>query len=126
MSRFLECLNERGYTLFESIFQLIIFAMFAQLVVLFFLWKVPIERNYSQMSNSEWELFAVDLQKELIGVYEFEVYLDGRGIRLLNDRGRIDVDFGNAVIRKKINGVGHIPFLTAVQNASFKNVGPSV
>ena len=57
--------NDRGYTLIESLFQLVLFALFVQLFLLFFYWKAPIERQYTNMSSGAWELFAVDLQDVL-------------------------------------------------------------
>ena len=65
--------NDRGYTLIESLFQLIIFTIFAHLIITFFLWKEPIERQYGNKSTSEWELFTADLQKEVANVSEFSV-----------------------------------------------------
>ena len=120
MCKFLGRLSERGYTLIESLFQLIIFVVFLQLLVLFFLWKAPIERSYTHMSNTEWEMFAADLQKDLERVYEFEVHIGGHGIHFRSDRGLIDIEHGNSVIRKRVYDHGHIPLLTNVYSADFR------
>ena len=120
MSRLLKTSNEYGYTLIESLFHLIIFAAFAQLFVLFFYWKVPIERHYSDTTSSAWEMFAVDLQDELANVQKLEVHSNAKGIQFVTERGRINIEQNNTVIRKSIDGLGHIPFLTAVSTTEFK------
>jgi competence protein ComGF len=118
--------EEKGYTFIESLFQLIVFVIFAHLFVLFFLWKAPIEQQYTNMSDGAWELFALDLQASIVDVKEFNVHLGGRGIRFVTDRGRIDVEQNNTVIRKAIDGQGHVPFLTGVHSVYFTLNDPVV
>lgn len=115
--------NDRGYTLIESLFQLVLFAMFVQLFVLFFYWKAPIERQYSDMSSVAWEMFAVDLQDELVNIQSLHVHGNARGIEFNTSRGRINIEQNNTVIRKSIDGLGHIPFLTAVSSVKFSLSG---
>lgn len=119
MHRFLSINNDRGFTLIESIFQLVIFVAFIHLVMLFIFWKEPIERQYGEMSDTAWEMFAVDLQDSIANVEEFNVHEDGRGIQFITGRGRIDIEYRKGVIRKKIDGLGHIPFLTGVYTSQF-------
>lgn len=126
MSRLLTIKAEKGYTFIESLFQLIVFVTFAHLFVLFFLWKAPIEQQYTNMSDGAWELFALDLQASIVDVKEFNVHLGGRGIRFVTDRGRIDVEQSNTMIRKAIDGLGHVPFLTNVHSVYFTLNGPVV
>lgn len=111
--------GNRGYTLIDSLFQLIIFIIFAHLIVLFFLWKAPIDRQYGNLSTSEWELFAANLQKELAHVSQFNINTDQKGFMIETPRGRINFDQGNGVIRKRVDGQGHVPFLTKVSTATF-------
>lgn len=119
MRRLLRGLNDCGYTLLESLFQLIIFTAFVHLIVLFFMWKTPIDRIYGNSSTTEWELFVADMQKELADVNEFNVYPEQNGFVVETARGRIDFDQGNGVIRKRVDGQGHVPFLTKVSTAKF-------
>ena len=119
MSPLLRTKKEKGYTFIESLFQLIIFVTFAHLFILFFLWKAPIEQQYTNMSDGAWELFAVDFQASIVDVNEFNVHPGGRGIRFVTDRGRIDIEQRNTMIRKAIDGQGHIPFLTDVYSVYF-------
>lgn len=114
-----ELTNERGYTLIESLFQLAIFAIFVQLFILFFHWKAPIENYYMEQSNAGWEMFAVDLQAELVNVASFYVHTNARGIQLMTERGRVNIEQNNTVVRKTVDGSGHIPFLTGVESIQF-------
>lgn len=111
--------NENGYTLLETIFQVMIFALFAQLFLLFFQWKAPIERLYTNRSEIQWELFAADFQQELTELYYIEIIRAGDGIRMQTERGLITIEEKNKVIRKTIDGQGHVPFLTEVTSAAF-------
>ena len=115
--------NNRGYTLIESLFQLVIFAVFVQLFLLFFYWKAPIERQYSDMSSVAWEMFAVDVQNELVNIQSLQVRSNARGIEFNTSRGRINIEQNNTVIRKSIDGLGHIPFLTEVSSVKFSLTG---
>ena len=71
------------------------------------------------MSDTDWEMFAVDLQESIADVEKFNVHDDRRGIQFLTGRGRIDIEYRNGVIRKRIDGLGHIPFLTGVNALQF-------
>ena len=66
-------LDEKGYTFTESIFQLIIMAVFVQFLLFFFIWKGTIEEQYSDYASREWELFSADLQYLLSEVSEIRL-----------------------------------------------------
>lgn len=119
MCRYAYVKKEAGYTLLETIFQVMIFAMFTQLFLLFFYWKAPIERQYTDRSAIQWELFAADFQEELVNIQSIEVIRSGRGIRFQTTRGRIVIEENKDVIRKTIDGQGHVPFLTEVSSVTF-------
>lgn len=121
MRRLLVLQNEKGYTLLESLLHLVMFTAFVHLFILFFFWKMPIESHYSSMSNTAWEMFVVDMQAALIEVTEFTIYADNRGVQFKNKRGLIDIEQNNNVIRKKVDGLGHVPFLTDIYSAKFKS-----
>lgn len=78
------------------------------------------------MSNTGWDMFVVDFQNSLSNVYDFKVHKDRRGIYVLTDRGQIDIEHRNAVIRKRVDGLGHSPFLTNVYSAYFTLEGMTV
>lgn len=119
MCRIRRLRNDSGYTLLETIFQVMIFALFAQLFLLFFYWKAPIERQYMNRSAIQWEMFAVDMQDELVELSTIEIVQAGKGIRFTTTRGMITIEEKNHVIRKAIDGQGHVPLLTEVTSTSF-------
>lgn len=125
MCQFKSLKKENGYTLLETIFQMMIFALFTQLFLLFFYWKAPIERQLINRSAMQWEMFAVDFQEELVNLSQFEVLRTGKGIRLQTKRGIIVIEEKNKVIRKTVDGQGHVPFLTEVTAASFTQNDPT-
>ncbi|AOV07844.1 hypothetical protein BI350_10065 [Sporosarcina ureilytica] len=96
-----------------------IFALFAQLFSLFFYWKGPIERQYTDHSAIAWEMFAADFQAELTTIQSLEVHQNGDGIHFRTDRGLIAIEQRNHVIRKSIDGLGHVPFLTNISSVQF-------
>ncbi len=111
--------DEQGYTLLESIFQLLIMTAFIHLFLLFFFWKGPIEQRYSDYSSTEWELFSADLQQLLSEVSEFQLLSVGRAIQLRNNRGVIDIEQSDSVIRTRVNGIGHTPLLTGIRAVTY-------
>ena len=120
MCRLLRKSNESGYTLIESLFQLMIFVILAQFILLFFVWKQPIDRFYANSSLTEWELFSVEFQQILTNVQEFEVQNGVNGIRIKNIQGVIYFEQNNDVIRKRVHGTGHVPYLTNVESIIFE------
>ncbi len=119
MSRLRFVKEEAGYTLFEAILQVVIFALFAQLFVLFFYWKAPIDQQYHNRSVMAWEMFAADFQDEISLVKSIEVIRAGDGIRFQTSRGTITIEEKNQVIRKSIGGLGHVPLITEVVRTNF-------
>lgn len=115
--------NESGYSLLEALFQLLIMGIFLHFVVLFFYWKLPVERQLQDYYATEWELFAIDLQALLIDVEDFNVLWGDRVISFTNERGKIEVGQSNSVIRKLTNSAGHIPLFTNVASVSFTREG---
>lgn len=119
-------MNNKGYTLIESLFQLVIFVIFVQLFLLFFYWKTPIERQYSDKSSIAWEMFVVDLQDELANVQTLTIQDGTTGIQFKTSRGQIRIEQRNTVIRKSVDGQGHIPFLTNVSVVKFTLEGTTL
>lgn len=115
--------NESGYSLLEALFQLLIMGIFLHFVVLFFYWKLPVERQLQDYYSTEWELFAIDLQALLIDVEDFDVLWGDRVISFTNERGKIEVGQSNSVIRKLTFSTGHIPLFTNVASVVFTHEG---
>lgn len=118
--------DEAGYTLLEAILQIVVFALFAQLFVLFFYWKAPIERQYQTRSNVQFEMFAADFQEAIALVESIEVIRAGDGIRFQTDRGIITIEERNQVIRKTVDGQGHVPLMTEIVRTNFKLQYPAL
>ena len=107
----------------EALFHLVIMGILLQFVILFFYWKMPIERQLEDYYETEWELFAIDLQKLLVDVEDFDVLFGERAISFTNDRGEIQIGQSNSVIRKLTNTNGHIPLYTNIYNVTFTQEG---
>ncbi|WP_158333721.1 competence type IV pilus minor pilin ComGF [Bacillus sp. OxB-1] len=118
MRRLRNGMDEQGYTFLESIFHLLITIAFLQLFLLFFVWKAPIERQFSDHSATEWELFAIDLQRLLTNVSTLEI-ADANKLSLRIDRSTYHVSQSGNVIRWQKAGEGHVPILTNVRSVNF-------
>lgn len=115
--------NEAGYTLVEALFQLVIMSIFLHFIILFFYWKLPIERQLQDYYATEWELFAIDLQALLVEVEDFSVLMGDRAISFTNERGEINIGQHNYVIRKQVYSAGHITLFTNVSSVIFTHDG---
>lgn len=119
MCRSMNKMDERGYTLLESIFQLLIMTAFIHLFLLFFFWKAPIEQQYTDYSSTQWELFSAELQQLLADVSDIQLLNSGKVVRLRNDRGSVTIEQSGTVIRKRVTGDGHIPLFTGIYSVAF-------
>lgn len=111
-------LNEKGYSLVESVIQLLIFIMLIQLTVLFFYWKAPVDNVYQGDLLGEWELFSLELQElleEVIVVEEVKSTL----ITFHTKKGRMTIQQYDKMLRKVVNGAGHVPLLMNVKSSKF-------
>lgn len=109
--------NESGYTLLESILQLLIMIIFIHLFVLFFFWKGTIDRSYGDYKLTEWELFSAELQIILSEVDDFN--LAEKGFSFKKNTNTYQINQSGSVIRQQKLGDGHIPLLTGVQTTHF-------
>lgn len=122
MYRHQQRLNEKGYTLLESIVQLVIFVMLIHMMVLFLYWRAPAESFYANSASAEWELFSIELQGMLERVKSFTVTQNCE-IVFVNDRGKITAQFHENKIRKLVDGAGHVPLLMNVKSCSYRQTG---
>lgn len=112
--------NERGYSLVESLFHLLLFCLFTQLVYWFFIWQGAIEETViDQPEDIEWELFIADLQRSLQGVERVSVYFGNAGINYKKGTEEIDIHMRDTVLRKQKHHEGHIPLLYHVRSIHF-------
>ena len=119
MRRLMNSFNEQGYTFIESIFQLIIMAIFVHLFLLFFFWKTPIDNNMPRCHLLIGNCLLLIYSSFYLMSNVLEVYPIGRGITLNKRKRLIDIEQGTGVIRKRVDGQGHIPLLTDVREAIY-------
>ncbi|WP_158233740.1 competence type IV pilus minor pilin ComGF [Sporosarcina sp. P3] len=110
--------NEKGYSLVESIVHLLIFMMLIQFAVLFFYWQAPTEKVYQGDLLGEWELFSLELQELLEEVSVVEEVKPTR-ITFHTERGIITIQQYNKMLRKVVDGTGHVPLLMNVNSSTF-------
>ena len=114
----MKMLNERGFSLVESIIHLLIFTMLIQLAVLFFYWQAPVEKVYQGDLLGEWELFSLEFQElleEVTAIDEIKPTL----FTFHTDRGRITIQRYDKMLRKLVDGTGHVPLLMNVKSSKF-------
>ncbi|GKV54212.1 competence protein ComGF [Sporosarcina sp. NCCP-2222] len=111
--------RESGYTLLDSLFQLIIAFTFLHLLVLFFYWKQTIEQHYGTAASTEWELFTAELQTSLAHVESISLSADGQALMYVNERGVQTISLSGTVIRRTVDFQGHIPLFTNIRSLQF-------
>lgn len=119
MCEFMNKIDEQGYTLLESIFQLLIMTAFIHLLLMLFFWKGSIEQRYADYTSTQWELFSADLQQLLVEVSEIQLLNGGKVIHFRNNRGSVDIEQSGSVIRKRVTGDGHVPLFTGIRSVAF-------
>ncbi|NLY78913.1 MAG: ComGF family competence protein [Lysinibacillus sp.] len=114
-------LSNKGFTLIEALFQLIVYSLFAQLVILFILFIR--QENNSILTNElvQWETFLRDLQQFLIQVDEIEVDKQSIVIKYSTST-EIKINKSSDVIWFQMDNKGYIPLLIGVRYAHFSAV----
>lgn len=107
---------ERGFTLLDSLLQLMILVLFAHFFLLFFSWYA--QKNNGMFNNNElhWELFAFQLQKELTHTENFTYNSTIPKIIYSIDRGDVSVSNMSGELRR---GIGYQPLLFGVAQLKF-------
>ncbi|WP_153722346.1 competence type IV pilus minor pilin ComGF [Sporosarcina cascadiensis] len=118
MYRSMKRKNEKGFSLLESLIQLLIFSMLIQLTVLFFYWKAPIQSSYQSDFLGEWELFSLELQQLLKEVEYVEGPMN-TSVSFKTEKGLVTIQLYNQLIRKVVSGQGHVPLLVDVASCQF-------
>ncbi len=109
--------DESGYTLIESMFQLLITCLFIQLFLMFFFWKYTIEMQYTNYANTEWELFLTEMQVGLAEVTDLSV--KDASFTFKKDNSVYSFNQKGSVLRQQKNGEGHLPLLTGIRTIQF-------
>lgn len=125
--------DQSGFTLLESLFQLLITIAFLHLIILFLLFKDATHHQLTDSSTIEWELFMIDLQSDLSEVKSINISNNGMMLTAHKSDPENKTEYtisGNeenspkiGVIRRRLGDKGHVPFLTYVQAVKFVDEG---
>jgi len=73
-------MNERGYTLLEAMFQLVVFVLIAHFVVFIMVWFAEMKTTMLSDEQSKWELFVYDLNMYVNDISSFSIRNDQKRI----------------------------------------------
>ncbi|AXH99020.1 hypothetical protein DV702_04295 [Sporosarcina sp. PTS2304] len=111
-------LNEKGFSLFESMIHLLLFTILIQLTIVFYFWKAPVQVVYQEELLSDWEVFSLEVQEMLEEVSIVEAPT-ATSVSFYNERGKITLQTYKQMIRKLVNGDGHVPLLVDLASCQF-------
>jgi competence protein ComGF len=112
-------LTNKGYTLIDALFQLLVLMLFSQIIFFYTLWIKDSERLFLRREEEEWELFSLDVEQYLINIQHIDEQSKHNGIRIIQDRVEYDVEFSGSLIRKQKNRLGHEPMLLHIKKGEF-------
>lgn len=111
--------NERGYTILNLLFSLLIYIFIISTVTIIFHFLVSHSQHPKDLKPFEWELFIIQLQREIKESSELTV--SETNISYLNKQGQnISISKYSNVIRRQVEGLGHEIMLLKVKNVSFQ------
>ncbi|WP_155591545.1 competence type IV pilus minor pilin ComGF [Lysinibacillus cavernae] len=111
-------MNNKGYTLLEAMFQLVVFVLVSHLFVLLMLWFAEMRSTMLTDEQTKWELFVYDLNHYLKDLSAFSMREDQKRITLQTAGILRHIDCYSNVIREQVNG-GHVPMLIGVHKCRF-------
>lgn len=116
--------KEGGFTFIEALFQLIVFTIFAQIIVLVFMWFNQFQTIDKMKDHINWELFVFDINNYLLNASEFSVYPSGVGFivkaSLYGEEKEYIIGKSSSYIRKTVaTSGGYELMLVDVKNANF-------
>ncbi|WP_286923666.1 MULTISPECIES: competence type IV pilus minor pilin ComGF [Lysinibacillus] len=112
-------MNEKGYTLLEALFQLVVFVLVMQLVVLVMLWYAEMKTTVLTDEQSKWELFVYDLNSYFENISFFTIRQNQKRITFESGNTIHNIDCYNNLIRDQVNG-GHVPMLIGINKCQFQ------
>ncbi|WP_342440959.1 competence type IV pilus minor pilin ComGF [Lysinibacillus sp. FSL K6-0075] len=111
-------MNEKGYTLLEAMFQLVVFVLISHLFVLMMLWFAEMRSTMLTDEQTKWELFVSDLNLSLKDISTFSVREDQKRMTFHTANTLHHIDCYSNIIREQVNG-GHIPMLIGINKCYF-------
>ncbi|MEK5185574.1 competence type IV pilus minor pilin ComGF [Solibacillus sp. FSL R5-0691] len=119
-------LNERGFTLLESLFQLTVFVLFSSITLLILLWVRDLRQIEMMKDEVNWELFVYDLHQYNMNSASGKVLSSSMlQLEILNDpEERLFVfDKSAEHLRKRSNKGGNEIMLPFVENWELAIIG---
>lgn len=111
-------MNERGYTLLEALFQLVVYVLIAHLAVFIMLWFAEMKTTVLSDEQSKWELFVYDLNLYFNDISSFTIRNDQKRITFQTADTIHNIDCYSNIIRDQVNG-GHVPMLIGINQCRF-------
>lgn len=115
--------HQKGFTLIEALFQLVVFALFTQLAIGFYLLIQHWNASFFTEESIEWEIFIQDFQQYLLEIEE--IYQTGNALYIVDSSAEnIKIDKISDVLRLQINNKGYVPLLIGIKNVDFSISDP--
>ncbi|WP_431812014.1 competence type IV pilus minor pilin ComGF [Lysinibacillus sp. FW12] len=111
-------MDDKGYTLLEAMFQLVVFVLISHLFVLVILWFAEMKSTVLSDEQTKWELFVSDLNHALQDVSTFSVRADHKRMTFQTANTLHHIDCYSNIIREQVNG-GHVPMLIGLNRCQF-------
>ncbi|WP_312755873.1 competence type IV pilus minor pilin ComGF [Rummeliibacillus suwonensis] len=108
--------QECGFTLLDSLLQLIVLVLFAQFFLLFYSWYSQKDNGMFNNNELQWEIFAFQLQKELTHTKQFTRNTI-QNISYSSDRGTLSVAIGPGELKRE---KGYQPLLFGITTVKFE------
>lgn len=112
-------MNDKGYTMLEALFQLVVFAILAHIFVLIMLWSSEMKTTVLANEHTKWELFVNDLNMYFVDVTSFKVNATNSKITFQTPNGLYSMERYQNIIRKQVANLGHEPLLIGIKNGQF-------
>lgn len=112
-------MNEKGYTLLEALFQLVVFVILSQIFVLIMLWYAEMKSTVFAIEHTKWELFVNDVNKYFVDVMSFEVNEKNSKITFETPDGLYSMESYQNIMRKQVKNLGHEPLLIGIKTGHF-------
>ncbi len=112
--------TNKGYTLLESLFALIIVLLFVHLFYLFFVWKTWNAPLDEVLERVEHEMFWIEVDEWIREAVDVQISTSNRRLQVQTAEGNYDIHLHNQNVRMQKNGRGHVPLLTKVEHLTFQ------
>ncbi|MFJ7953427.1 competence type IV pilus minor pilin ComGF [Lysinibacillus sp. NPDC096418] len=112
-------MNEKGYTLLEALFQLVVFVIFSHIFILIMLWFTEMKSTVLVNEHTKWELFVYDMNMYFVDVTSFEVNETNSKITFRTPEGLYSMEQYQNIIRKQVANLGHEPLLIGIKSGRF-------